>query len=360
MRIGIIGCGDIARKAYIPGIADYSNIRLQAVADLDMDRARELAAQAQVPALSVDDLLTCDDIDVVLNLTTPAAHVSVNRRIIAAGKHAYAEKPLALQASEAEDLMSDLKKSGLRLGCAPDTVLGAGIQRCRQLLDNGAIGEPLSFTAFMAGSGHESWHPAPQFYYAPGGGPLYDMGPYYLTTLIHLLGAVESVCAMSKRSCDERVISSEPLAGTRIPVAVDTQINACLRFCNGVIGSLIMSFDTWEHHLPRLELHGREGSMALPDPNTFAGPLLLSTRSQAEWQEQDLHHPIGHRGLGLAEMAAAISEDRPHLTHSDVAYHVQEVMDSIHLAASCNETIRIVSSCQRPAALPETLAWRRD
>ena len=360
MRIGIIGCGDIARKAYIPGIAAYRNLQLQALADMDLQRAHSLAKDAGVAACSVDELLEREDVDAVLNLTTPAAHISVNRRIIAAGKHAYAEKPLAVSAPEAAPLINDLRRGDRRLGCAPDTVLGAGIQRCRQLLDDGAIGEPLSFTAFMAGAGHESWHPAPQFYYARGGGPLYDMGPYYLTALVNLLGPVESVCAMGRRSWDERTITSEPLSGSRIPVAIDTQINACVRFHCGVIGSVIMSFDTWRHHLPRLEMHGREGSMALPDPNSFSGPVLLNTRSQREWQEQELRHPIGRRGLGLAEMAAAIEEGRPHRAHSDIAYHVQEIMDAIHPAATSSSTMTLTSSCKRPDALPEDLPWRAD
>lgn len=360
MRIGIIGCGDIARKAYVPGIAAYHNLQLTAVADQDHERASSLACEAHVPACTVDELLRRDDIDAVVNLTTPAAHASVNRDILASGKHAYAEKPLAISAPEAAPLITQLRKSSLRLGCAPDTALGAGIQCCRQLLDSGAIGEPLSFTACMAGPGHESWHPAPHFYYQRGGGPLYDMGPYYLTALVHLLGPAESVCAMGKRSWDERTITSQPLAGSTMQVDIDTHLNACLRFQCGAIGSVIMSFDTWRHHLPRLEMHGREGSLALPDPNTFAGPVLLNTRSNPQWEEQELRHPIGRRGLGLAEMADAIANDRPHRTHCDIAYHVQEIMDAIHHAASSSETITLMTSCQRPEPLPEVLSWRGD
>ncbi|TVR43628.1 MAG: gfo/Idh/MocA family oxidoreductase [Planctomycetota bacterium] len=361
LRIGIIGCGDIARKAYIPGIRSYDNLQLMAVADIDLARAQSLAAEAEIAiGCGVDQLLARDDIDLVVNLTIPIAHAAVDRQILEAGKHAYAEKPLAVSAAEAAPVLALAEQRGLRLGSAPDTVLGAGIQGARRLLDAGAIGEPLSFTACMACPGHESWHPAPEFYYDAGGGPLYDMGPYYLSALVTLLGPVAEVCALSSRGWDERLITSQPKAGSRCPVRIDTHINASLRFANGVIGSLIMSFDTWRHNMPKIELHGREGSMAVPDPNSFGGPLLLNTRSQPEWHEQELLHPKGRRGLGIADLAAALVAGRPHRSDARMANHIQEVMDAIHACGSSGGSRSISSSCQRPEALAVDEPWRSD
>lgn len=358
-RIGIIGCGDIARKAYIPGLADYPNLQLIALADMDEARARALAADHGIPhAGSVEFLLALKEVELVINLTIPRAHAEIDRRILESGKHAYSEKPLATSLEEAQPIVEIANQRGLRLGCAPDTVLGAGTQGARLAIDQGHIGRPLSFTAFMAGAGHESWHPDPAFYYDHGGGPLYDMGPYYLSSLITLLGPVAAVTAFTSRGWDEREITSQPKAGQRCPVHVDTQINACLQMVNGAVGSLIMSFDTWRHHLPKIEIHGSEGSIAVSDPNSFAGPVLLNTRSSKEWTEAPLPHPVGRRGLGVAEMVAAIHEQRPHRCHADLALHVQDVMDAILRSGSLGGAPQqLRSRCAQPAAMPIKPPW---
>jgi len=356
MKTGIIGCGNIM-KAYGKGGQHYGELDYAACADLDVARAKAVAEEWGIPrGCSVDELLADDAIELVINLTIPGVHAEIDRQIIAAGKHAYSEKPLALARDEIDPVLAQARAAGLRVGCAPDTFLGGGLQTCRKLIDDGAIGRPIGAVAHLAGHGHESWHPSPQFYYQPGGGPLFDMGPYYLTALVNCLGPVARVSGAVSRGFDEREITSEPLTGTRIPVEVDTHIQSTLSFADGAIGNLVMSFDVWKHNLPRLEIYGSEGSLALPDPNGFGGPVRLFRAGDDDWQEIPLSHDTGMRGLGAADMCNAIAENRPHRASGELAYHVLDIMQSIVAAGHEQRVIELESSCQRPEPLPADAA----
>jgi predicted dehydrogenase len=241
----------------------------------------------------------------------------------------------------------------LRVGCAPDTFLGGGIQTCRKLIDDGAIGEPVAAAAFVACHGHESWHPNPAFYYQTGGGPMLDLGPYYLTALVNLLGPVKRVTGSSRITFPERLITSQPLRGTRIKVETPTHYSATMDFGNGAIATLVASFDVWSHHLPILEIYGTDGSLSVPDPNTFGGCVKVRRAQEKEWSEVALTHSadVG-RGIGVADMACGLRCGRPHRASGELAYHVLEVMCGIDEASRTGRHIHIQSSCARPAALP--------
>ena len=241
----------------------------------------------------------------------------------------------------------------MRLGAAPDTFLGGGLQTCRQLIDEGAIGEPVAATAFMLIPGHERWHPQPDFYYQPGGGPLFDMGPYYLTALVSLLGPVRRVTGSARATFPERTISSEPRAGERIAVEVPTHLAAILDFASGPIATLVTSFDVWASKAPKLEIYGSQGSLSLPDPNTFAGPVRIRGADDEIWRVVPVTRPYtkNSRGLGLADMAAGLRGGAAHRASGDLAYHVLEVMHAVETASREGRHVAIESSCQRPAPL---------
>jgi predicted dehydrogenase len=354
LRIGIIGCGAIS-NAYFKGTHAFPGlVQITACADLDVERARAKAAEHGVAkAYSTKELFADPEVDAVLNLTIPAAHAEVNLAALKAGKHAYCEKPFALTYKEGLKVLAEAQKRKLRVGCAPDTVLGGGIQTCRKLIDDGAIGEPVAATANMLCHGHESWHPSPEFYYQAGGGPLFDMGPYYLTSLVTMLGPVKNVAAFAKTTFKERLITSQPLNGKKIKVQVPTHLCGLLEFGKGVVGTVNMSFDIWQHHLPLLEIYGTEGSLQCPDPNTFGGEVLLWTTKKKEWQKVPLtHSDQTGRGLGLADLADAIRQKRPHRMNGELGLHIVEVMEAFHVSARAGRTIEMKSRCGQPAALP--------
>lgn len=357
-RIGIVGCGDIARKAYMVHLKPYDNVAVTACADLNAEATEQFAADFDLQAMSVDELIRSDQVDLVLNLTIPAAHTPVNLQAIAAGKHAYCEKPLALTVDDGRKQVEAAKAAGVRLGCAPDTVLGGGVQTCRKLIDDGAIGTPVSCTAFMACPGHESWHPSPVFYYKPGGGPMLDMGPYYLTALVTLLGPIDSVAGLTGRARDRRTITSQPLNGTVVDVEVDTHQAGAVRFANGAIGTLVMSFDTWAHHLPCIEVHGTEGSLVVPDPNGFGGKVQLHTTDRkAGWQEvEHTHNTETGRGVGVAEMALAARRGTPHRCSGELALHVLEAMTAFERSSAAGEHVKLETTCDRPEPIAPGLA----
>lgn len=356
VKAGIIGCGNIA-PAYVRGCAPYDVIDLAACADIRPEAAQRFAAEHGLQALSVDDLLADPDIQIVINLTIPKAHAEVARHVIEAGKHVYNEKPLTITRENGQQLLAAAEAKGVRIGCAPDTFLGGGIQTCRKLIDDGVIGAPVAATAFMMNHGHEGWHPNPAFYYEIGGGPLLDMGPYYLTALVNLLGPVARVAGAARQSFAERLITSQPLNGTRIAVEVNTHLAATLDFAAGAIGTLIMSFDVWAHRLPRLEIYGAEGTLSVPDPNTFKGPVRVWTTATREWEDVALTHTdaIG-RGTGVADMAYAIQSGRAHRASGHLAYHILDVMHAIENSATSGQHIALASTCDQPAALPVGLA----
>lgn len=357
VRIGVVGCGNIS-NAYFSANRVFPIFDLVACADLDISRAQEKAEQWDIPhACTVDELMARDEIELVLNLTIPKAHAAVNLQALRSGKHAYVEKPFALSVSEGADVLAEAARRGLLVGGAPDTFLGDGIQTCRRLIDAGEIGEPIAATAFMMGHGHECWHPAPEFYYQLGGGPLFDMGPYYLTALVNLMGPIASISCSAKTTFPTRTITSEPKNGTTIPVHTPTHIASLLNFANGATGSMIMSFDVWAHSLPCIEIHGTEGSIRVPDPNCFSGEIQLA-RGRDGWQDMPLTsgHPEYSRGAGLADMAYAIRTGRDFRASSALASHVLEAMEAHLKASQAGTTLSLRSSCERPAAVPDGLA----
>ena len=283
LNVGIIGTGNIAPQ-YIQGCAPFDIIEVTACADIMLDRAEAFAAENGLIACSVDDLLARDDIDIVINLTIPAAHAEVSLRIIEAGKHVYSEKPLALNRDDGSRIISAAAASGLRIGCAPDTFLGGGGQTARKVIDDGIIGTPIAATAFFLSHGPESWHPNAGIFYLEGGGPLFDMGPYFLTALVNLIGPVARVSGAARKTFDQRIATSEELMGQRLPVEVNTHIAGTLEFESGAIATIITSFDIWAHHLPWIEIHGSEGSLSVPDPNRFDGMVRTVSGGAGAWE----------------------------------------------------------------------------
>jgi predicted dehydrogenase len=358
LRVGLIGCGAISGQ-YLATIARLPQLELAAVADRDEARAERIAVAQGVRALSASDLLADPDVDAVLNLTVPVAHAEVAMAAIAAGKIVYGEKPLAASSEQARRIVDAASAAGVRIGCAPDTVLGTGIQTARRAVDDGLIGTPVAASATMVTPGHERWHPDPDFYYQPGGGPLLDMGPYYVTALITLLGPVAEVVGMSSRSREVRTIGSGPRAGLAVPVAIDTHVTGVLRHLNGALSTLIMSFDLVGTHARPIEVHGDLGSLSVPDPNRFDGSVELRRLGDAEWA--DLPVSAGYlaasRGYGLADLALTEPGAEPRANGS-LALHVLDVMNSLLLAARDHRTLPVTSTAVRPA--PVTLADLTD
>nr|WP_269329785.1 Gfo/Idh/MocA family oxidoreductase [Kineosporia babensis] len=350
MRIGVIGAGAISGQ-YSRTLLRLAHLPVTAVADLNPDRARALAGQH--PGARVDSLqrlLEADDVDLVLNLTIPAVHGEIALAATRAGKHVYGEKPLALTVEEGRAVITSAQDAGVLVGCAPDTVLGTGIQTARALLDAGRIGAPVAATAFMTTPGHERWHPDPEFLYRPGGGPLFDMGPYYLTSLVHLLGPVASVTGVSARPTSSRVIGSGPRAGTGFDVEVDTHVTGLLVHASGAVSTLMMSFDIWAAQLPRIEVYGSSGSLSVPDPNNFSGDVEIFTSESPEWQkvEPSAGYADGGRGIGIADLAQALASGGAQRVSGGLALHVLDVMETLLLAAQEGRTLPITTPAERP------------
>ena len=356
LNVGIIGTGNIA-PAYIRGCAPFDVIKLTACADILIDRAQAFGNEHGLDAHSVDDLLARDDIDIVINLTIPLAHAEVSLQIIEAGKHPYCEKPLAVDRADGERVVKAAKAAGVRVGCAPDTFLGGGGQTARKVIDDGVIGTPVAATATWLSHGHESWHPNAGFYYLKGGGPMFDMGPYYVTALVNLMGPVARVSGAARMTFPERIATSEALKGQKLPVEVNTHVAGTLEFENGAITSVIMSFDVWGNHLPDIEIHGETGSLSVPDPNTFAGVVKTLKGGTREWTDVPLTHTtnIG-RGAGVADMAYAIQSGRPHRASGDLAFHVLDIIQALEESSAQGRHIEIRSTLDLPLALPSGLA----
>jgi predicted dehydrogenase len=358
--VGIIGCGNIS-AIYLENGKLLEPFEIVAVADIEMDRARARAEEYGVPrACTVDELLADPQIQIVINLTIPAAHAEVALQVLGAGKSVYNEKPLSVQREDAQRLLALAREKGLRVGCAPDTFLGGGIQTCRKLIDDGWIGEPVAAVAFMPSHGPESWHPNPYFFYQVGGGPMFDMGPYYLTTLVTLLGPVRRVTGSARITFPERTITSQYNYGDKIQVNTATHIAGVMDFASGAVGTIITSFDIWGANLPRIEIYGSQGSLSVPDPNTFDGPVRIRRAGAQEWSDVPLTHGFtkNSRGLGVADMASAIRSGRPHRANGELAYHVLDLMHAFHDASREDRHIKIESSCERPAPLPLGLGNR--
>lgn len=348
--VGVVGCGNIS-SIYLKNLPTFGHLRLLACADIDVPRAAAQAAAFGVPrACGVDELLADEAIDLVVNLTIPAAHGAVALAALTAGKSVYNEKPLAVGRDEAAQMLELAAARGLRVGGAPDTFLGGGLQSCLALIEGGLIGTPVAATAAFSGHGPERWHPNPAFFYAAGGGPLFDMAPYYLTTLIAMLGPVARVSGAARASFATRTAKD----GQRIPVTTPTHITATLELAAGPIATLLTSFDVWHSELPRIEIYGELGTLSLPDPNTFGGPLRVRLADDAAWRELPLTHGYreNSRGLGVADMAAALIEGRAGRASGELAYHVLDLMHSILESAESGQRVTLSSSTERPAALP--------
>jgi predicted dehydrogenase len=354
--IGIIGCGNIS-GIYLKRCGELANLRVVGCADLMPERAKAKAEEFKVRAMTVDEMLADPEIEIVLNLTIPKAHAAVALAALKAGKSVYGEKPLAVTREDGRKILALAKKKGLRVGCAPDTFLGAGLQTCRKVIDDGLIGEPIGATAFMTSHGPENWHPDPEFVYQVGGGPMLDMGPYYLTALTTLMGPVRRVTGSARITFPERKITSQPKFGTMMTVEVPTHIASILDFQNGAVGTILMSFDVWAAELPRLEIYGTEGTLSLPDPNTFGGPVRIKRAADKDWAQVALSHAYAEnwRGLGLADMAAAMKSGRPHRASGALAFHVLDIMHAIHDASRESKHVKLKSGVERPAAMPVDL-----
>ncbi|MEG9249711.1 Gfo/Idh/MocA family oxidoreductase [Arthrobacter sp. Soc17.1.1.1] len=361
LNVGIIGCGAIVAQ-YLTTLPSLESVNLRAVADLDPSRAQAVAdSQEGVRALTVDELLADPGIDTVLNLTIPAAHAEIAARAIAAGKHVYGEKPLAANTTEAREVLALAEAAGVRVGCAPDTVLGTGIQTARHAIDEGLIGRPISATATMVTPGHERWHPNPDFYYVPGGGPLLDMGPYYVTALVTLLGPVTSVIGAASHTRKERTIGGGPREGQTVPVSIDTHVTGVLVHASGALSTLVMSFDAVQTRSSNIEIHGERASMTVPDPNYFDGEVsvcALENRSndrEIGWEV--LPASAGYlgagRGYGLADMALTPAGEQ-HRANGELAYHVLDVMESLLQSAADGASVPVRSTAERPAEVPLT------
>jgi len=362
--VGIIGCGNIS-SAYLKLAPLFASLEVRGIADINAAAAQAQSQEFGVPAMSVEELLAEESINVVVNLTIPDAHYEVTRQILEAGKHAYSEKPLVLTLGQGEHLRNLANKGGLRVGSAPDTFFGGTHQMARSLIDQGRIGNVIAGTAHVMSHGMEHWHPNPDFFFQPGAGPMLDLGPYYVTNLVQLIGPVKRVVSLSSTPSPTRTISSEPRAGQTIPVNTPTNIHALLEFEQGATFTLSTSWDVWAHQHGNMELYGSEGSLFVPDPNFFGGELKFgNTQGEIEtvelWdhpfgvanQEHDVHGPLAnYRTAGLADMVDAISADRPHRCSLELAIHVVDVMTSILASGEYGEFITMSTSCARPEAL---------
>ncbi len=355
LKVGVVGTGTISRT-YFEHLAKLPGVDVVAAADLDIARAKATAEKYGVRGVTPDELYADGEVEAVLNLTIPAAHASVSLAALGAGKHVYGEKPLAVTRQEARPILAAADKAGLRIGCAPDTVLGTGTQTARVLLDRGDIGAPAAASAFFVSPGPEPWHPDPEFYYKPGGGPLLDMGPYYLSSLVTLLGPVRRVIGRVGRAKQERTVGSGPKEGTTFSVEVDTHVSGVLEHESGVLTTLVTSFDVWGARLPRIEIYGSEGSLSVPDPNTFAGEVEVLSAGSRDWSVAPVvgGYAESGRGYGVADMARAIRDGGVHRANGELAYHVLDVMESL-LESGAQEGAPVVveSTVERPPAVPE-------
>ena len=363
LGIGIIGCGNIS-KTYLDLAPMFGALEVRAVADLNSEAAQARAAEYGVRAESVEGLLAASDIALVLNLTIPEAHFAVTKAILEAGKHAYSEKPFVLTLEQGEALRALAQAKGLRVGSAPDTWMGGVHQAARAAIDGGQVGRIVGGTAHVMSHGMEMWHPNPDFFFLPGGGPMLDLGPYYVTNLVQLLGPVRRVAALTSMATPTRTITCAPRNGEQIPVKTPTNIHALLEFENGATITLGTSWDVWAHRHANMELYGTEGSLFVPDPNFFGGKLEIAGTDGAIREAAQPEHPFGvpnqehkqgmmanYRTAGLADMAQAIVEGRPHRCSLELALHVVEVMTGVLQSGETGQFIEMTTRCERPAAV---------
>jgi predicted dehydrogenase len=373
LNVGLVGCGNIS-SIYLQNIPAYQGLSLRACADMKPEVAQAQAGRYGIEARSVDDLLASEDIDLVVNLTVPSAHFGVSLAALSAGKHVFSEKPLAVDFEQGRRLVDEAEARRLLLGCAPDTFLGAGGRLARKLVDDGVVGRLLSGTAFLMSHGMEHWHPDPDFFFKSGGGPIFDMAPYYLSALVNLMGPIKRVLAMSSIGFPERIITAEasPRTGERIVVETPTHVTALLEFASGAQVTFCMSWDVWKHGHPAIELYGTEGSLRVPDPNFFGGQVGINEH-RGDWHTVDSSEMLlgapnyraaswapdapsqaNYRGLGLADLASGVLHGTPHRSSGRLALHILEVMHSILEGAAAGQSKEITTTLARPAVLAET------
>ena len=361
--IGIIGCGNIS-SVYLKAPDLFDNLQVVACADVDMERARRQAEKFGIAKVcTVEELLADPEIEIAVNLTVPGAHAEVALAAIAAGKAVYGEKPLAIRRADGRAILEAAHAKQLRIGNAPDTFLGGGFQTCIKLINDGQIGTPVAATAFLLNHGMEYWHPDPYFFYQQGAGPMFDVGPYYLTALIAMMGPIRRVTASMQTTFPERTVTSEPKYGTKIPVNTPTHIAGIMEFASGAVGTILTSFDVWHHRLPFIEIYGTEGTLSTPDPNRFGGPVYIRQANDEAWREVPLTHgyTVNSRGLGIADMAYAMRTGRLHRANGEMAYHVLDVIESFMQSATEGRHITLTSTCARPEPLhPGVHTWEED
>lgn len=350
--VAIVGAGVISHQ-YLKNLTAFPDVRVLAIADLDLERAASVAAQYGVPASGdLAGVLAIPEVELVVNLTIPAAHTTVALAALAAGKHVYGEKPLSLDPAGGEKVLAEAEAAGLRVGNAPDTFLGAGLQSSLRALRSGAIGQPVAVTTVIQNPGPESWHPNPEFLFQVGAGPLYDIGPYYLTALAALLGPATRVAATARQARAQRVIGSGPRAGTVFAVEVPTHVTALIELAGGPSVASTFSFDSPVRRR-MIEITGTEGTLSVPDPNTFEGPLLVRGPKDEEWRELPVTGPVAGRGLGVLDMARALRSGEPHRACGRLAQHVLETMAAIADSARSGEFRAVHSSAPIPEELPQ-------
>jgi predicted dehydrogenase len=354
IRIGIIGTGNIF-PAYLNTLRKQRKVRIVGIADMQPALAQARAEEFGLTAMSVDELLA-SPAQTVLNITPPQAHHSVGMAVLNAGKHLFNEKPLAATFAQGQELVALAAAKNLRLGCAPDTVLGAGCQTVRALVDAGAVGRIVGGSAHFMNHGPDHWHPNPDFFYRAGGGPMHDMGPYYISHLVYHLGPVAELSATARMTWSERIIPRGANAGRRIKVEVPTTVVTQLRFVDGAAVSLTVSFDVWKHAHTPIKLYGEQGTILGHDPNQFGGKVRWS-QQDGEWQMATERRPYttNSRGIGLLDMALAIEQGRPHRCNQAFALHVLEVMDKSLESAAQGRALALSTTCERPAPLTERL-----
>ena len=355
VRVGIIGCGNIS-QAYFNGAKLFEVLEVVACADINPEVAWAKANENSCVAQTVDELLANPEVDLVINLTSPAVHAEVSIASLNAGKHVHCEKPLAVHLEDAKKVLDLAEEKKLLVGCAPDTFLGAGLQTARKMVDDGWIGDVFSGTTFMMSRGPESWHPNPAFFYEVGGGPMFDMGPYYITALVHLLGPVKEVSGVTTCAFEKRTATCKEQFGKHLPVSVPTHNSGTLIFHSGAVVTMAVSFDVHCHAHSPIELYGSEGSLKVPDPNTFGGSLEVWTASSPEWRDQVLCFPYSEnsRSIGAADMAYAILSGgkRAHRSSGALAYHALEVMHAFEKSSNLKKCVMIESKPVQPDPLP--------
>jgi predicted dehydrogenase len=375
VKVGIVGCGVIS-NTYISNIQSmFRWLDITTCSALHLESAKETADKYGIPkACSTEELLADSEIEIVINLTIPAVHTEINKQILNAGKHLYCEKPFALNLKDAKETLELAKSKGLMVGAAPETFLGAGMQTCRKIIDDGWIGKPISATANMISFGTETWHASPEFYYKEGAGPMLDMGPYYLTALVSLLGPISRTSCFSRIGSKSRKIYSMPHRGKTIDVEVPTTYNGIMEFASGVSANINMTFDVWMSSMPKLEIYGSEGTLLLPDPNYFGGKIKIIRKEKVidslsiyggdeipySTEYEDLQEipqlfmqPMEYiRGLGVLDMAYALVYGRKHRTNEELIYHVTEAMLSFDESAKSGKVYNMTSTCDRPEPMP--------